>query len=199
MTDKIILGSTSPVRQELLQNAALEFQSVASRIDEDRIRSAAENGNLTNQQMAAVLAREKARDVSQRHPGALVIGCDQVMEVEGQMICKPRDRYEGKSQLSMLSGRTHQVHSSVSIYENSVEQWNFTGTAHLSVKTLTDREIDAYLGRVWKQVQHCPGCYMLEKQGAWLFRKLEGDYFTVLGLPVIELLTYLEGRGISPV
>lgn len=198
MTDQIILASGSAIRRQLLQNAKLKFISQVSDVDEVAILVAAHTQGLGPGQIAQILAEKKAEAIWRRNPNAVVIGCDQVLEHRGTLLSKAKDKKQAFDQIKMLSGKSHRLFSAVSVFENGELVWSHVGMAELVMRELVGDEIDNYLSRNWATVRHCVGCYELEKEGPWLFTKVDGDYFTVLGLPLIQLLGYLSSRGVNP-
>jgi len=144
------------------------------------------------------LADAKARKVSQKHPNDLTIGCDQVLEINGVVLSKANDTDGAVRQLKALSGRTHKLHSAVVIYQDGRPQWRYVATAKLTMREQSEEYLAAYVGRNWQSIRHCVGCYKLEEEGAQLFSRIQGDYFTILGLPLIAILGYLTDRGVLP-
>lgn len=196
MAARLILASGSQIRQDMLRNAGLTFDVIKPRIDEAAASAALIMDNATPRDMADALAEMKARKVSQKDPAALVIGCDQVLAFEGAISGKPDDEGALRDQLRSMRGKDHQLLSAVVIYEDSKPIWRHVGTVHMRMHMLTDPYIDTYISRNWETVRHCAGGYQLEGEGARLFSRITGDYFTVLGLPLVELLSYLGQRGV---
>ncbi len=191
----LVLASASKIRLSLLQNAGLVVTSQAANIDEAAIRASLLADQASPGDIADTLAELKARKVAVRLPKQLVLGCDQILAFEGQCWAKPEDLPDARRQLRTLRNRTHSLHSSVVLYHESQPIWRYVGTARLSMRDVSDDYLEAYLSRNWPQVAHSVGAYQLEGEGVRLFSAVEGDYFTILGLPLLPLLSYLALRG----
>lgn len=192
---KIHLASTSAIRAQLLQNAGVEITCSNARIDEDAIKAALLAEEASPRDIADTLAESKAIKISSKHPDDFVIGCDQVLSLKGELFSKSADKAAAKDQLRQLSGQTHHLISAVVIAEEARPVWRQINTVSLTMRQLTDEYIDAYLDRNWPDVSYCVGAYQLESEGVRLFSQIKGDYFTVLGLPLLETLSYLTTRG----
>ena len=198
MTEPIILASGSTIRQTLLTNAGVTFATEVARIDEEAIRAALQAEGANPVDIADALADAKARKISIKNPDALVIGCDQILSVSNEMLSKPLDIADAKQQLKLLNGKTHKLLSAAVIYLGGQPQWRHVGTVRMHMRRCTDEYLTDYLQRNWDSVRESVGCYKLEEEGVRLFSRVEGDYFTVLGLPLTELLGYLTTRGVLP-
>jgi len=192
----IILASGSATRQRLLKDAGVDFQVVRPSVDEDVIRETllGDGRDIDPADMAEVLARAKAEDVSARHPGSVVIGADQVLACEGEIYSKPASLDEARDTLLSLRGRVHQLHSAVVIAEDGETQWVFVDTADMSMRQFSLAFLGRYLAEAGNDVLGSVGAYQLEGRGIQLFERFEGDYFTILGLPLLPLLNELRKR-----
>ncbi len=191
----LILASQSPFRRMLMENAGLVFEAEAARIDERAVEAALAARNPSPQDVAKTLAIEKARDVSARHPGALVIGSDQTLSLEGLVFHKPADLAEAKSHLASMSGRTHSLNCGIALVRDGETLWSHVSVAHLTMRLLSESFIDRHLARVGEKVLASVGAYQLEGEGVQLFERIDGDYFTILGLPLLPLLAKLRDLG----
>ncbi|KZX99055.1 MULTISPECIES: Maf family protein [unclassified Sulfitobacter] len=195
MPQKIVLASGSEIRAKLLAQAAIPHEVIPARVDEEMITAALCAEAAKPRDIADTLAEMKARKVSEKHPGALVLGCDQVLEHRGEMLHKPRDRDEAIAQLYQLRGDRHSLLSAAVLYEDGEPLWRHVGQVRLRMRDASDTYIKDYVERNWDSIRYAVGCYKLEEEGVRLFSQIEGDYFHVLGMPFLELLNYLTLRG----
>jgi septum formation protein len=189
----LLLASGSRVRQTLLAAAGIRVEAQAAAIDER-----ATEARLPTQEpgaIAALLAREKAAWVAGRHPGRLVLAADQVLALGARRFAKPADRAAARAQLRELGGRSHELHSAIVFMENGAVLFEHVGVARLTMRSFSDRFLELYLDAVGNAATESVGAYQIEGLGSQLFERVEGDYFTVLGLPLIETLNFLRQHG----
>lgn len=191
----LLLASSSQIRLTLLQNAGLNVTAQPARVDEDAIRASLQAEAANPRDVADTLAEMKARKLADRHPAALVLGCDQVLDFHGQVWSKPQDQAEAQRQLQTLRDDTHQLLSALVLYHEGRPIWRHIGQARLTMASFSDTYLDEYLARNWPAVAASVGAYHLEGEGIRLFTSVEGDYFTILGLPLLPLLSYLALKG----
>lgn len=192
----IVLASGSSIRAQLLQNAAVPFSVQVPRIDEQSIKQSLIAESASPRDIADTLAEMKARKISDKTPGALVIGSDQVLDFEGALLSKPRSQDEALEQLKSMRGKRHRLFSAAVIYEDGKPVWRHVGRVTLMMRQSSDAYLQGYTDRNWPEIGHAVGAYMLEQEGVRLFSRIEGDYFNVLGMPLLEILGYLTVRGI---
>jgi len=192
-SDLLVLASRSKVRQELLIAAGLPIEVCPADLDEREVELAA-----PSQQPAAVatfLAREKALAVERSNPGRLVLAADQLLALDGKRFSKPGNRAQARAQLLALSGRTHTLYSAVAFVQNATVLFEHVSTARMTMRTLSDRFLEHYLDAVGSAATESVGAYQLEGLGVQLFERVDGEYFTVLGLPLMEALNFLRQHG----
>jgi septum formation protein len=188
----LILASQSAARKTLLYNAGIAFEAIPADIDERAIQQ--NSGLVAPGEIAAMLAEQKAAYVSLRHPGRYVVGADQTLAQGATLFSKPAGRAEAADQLRALSGKTHALHSAVAIACDGATLFADVSVAHMTMRRLDDRGIDAYLDAAGEAVLTSVGAYQLEGLGVHLFELIEGDHFTILGLPLLPLLKFLRGE-----
>lgn len=192
----IVLASGSPTRRHLLERAGVPFTVETAAVDEGAVKAAmrAETGNPAR--VAEVLAELKATRVSARHPGALVIGADQMLDCDGLWYDKPESPDDARRQLQSLRGKTHRLTSAVVAVRDSRRLWHHTESARLTMRAFSDAFLDSYLEQAGEAACASVGAYQLEGLGSQLFLTVEGDHFTVLGLPLLPLLDFLRENGV---
>lgn len=195
MPRPIILASGSSIRAKLLRNAAVDHDVVVARIDEQMIKDALLNEGASPRDVADKLAEMKARKISEKHPGCLVIGCDQVLSFEDRLLSKPTSPADALAQLKSLRNHKHSLMSAAVIVEDGSPVWRHVGHVRLTMRDTTDAYLASYVDRNWQSISEAVGGYKLEEEGVRLFTRIEGDYFHVLGMPLLELLAYLTLRG----
>ena len=198
MGRSLILASQSEIRGQLLRNAGVEFEVRPARVDETAILQSLQAEGAPVRDIVDALAEAKARKVSLKEPDAMVLGCDQIAVLDGDILQKPTDKEDAQRQLQGMSGAKHHLLSAAVIYENGEPQWRHVSRVGMYMHQLNATEIATYVERNWSDIQHCVGCYMVEKAGIGLFSRIEGDYFAVLGMPLLEILTHLRLKGVTP-
>lgn len=192
----LILASKSPHRFALMTGAGLEFIAIPADIDERAIEAAFLSEALTPSDLAQLLADSKAINVSEQHPDAIVIGSDQTLSLDGDLFHKPENMEYARRHLLKLSGKTHELNSAISIAQNGKILWQHVSVAYLTMRELSPEFIGRHLSRAGEDVLTSVGAYQLEKEGVQLFDKIEGDFFTIVGLPMLPLLTKLRQLNI---
>ena len=190
----IVLASSSEIRQSLLAAANVSFSVSEANFDEVSVKDALVRSGAKPHDIALALASGKAEKVSRDLRG-LVIGCDQVLSIGGKIYSKPKNQSEAREQLNELKGKSHSLLSAAVIYEDCQPTWSHVGEVRLTMRNFSDTFLDAYLNRNWPGIQNSVGGYKLEEEGVRLFSKIDGDYFTILGMPLVEILSYLGQRG----
>ena len=192
----LILASASPSRRKMLINAGLSFDIEPAGVDEEEITRSL-GAKAAPQELATTLAEMKAVRVSSKHPDAVVIGADSTLACNGRLFDKPPTMDAARKQLLALRGQTHELFSSVVVARGGARIWHWAERGRLTMRSFNEAFIDAYLARAGKDVLTSVGAYQLEGLGAHLFTRVDGDYFTILGLPLLPLLSFLAGHGIS--
>ena len=195
MVKPLILASSSATRLRLLQAAGLDVTPHNPRIDEAALRASLQADHANPRDIADALAEMKARKIADRMPGALVLGCDQVLEFRHKAWGKPDTPAEAVEQLSAFRGHSHKLLSAVVLYDAGQPIWRYVGEVLLTMRFVSDDWLQGYVARNWDSIRHSVGGYKLEEEGIRLFSTIEGDYFTILGLPLLPLLGYLGERG----
>jgi septum formation protein len=192
----LILASASAPRRQLLINAGLAFDVEPSGVNEEEVTRSL-GSRAAPQELASALAEMKAVRVSGRHPDAMVIGADSTLACNGRLFDKPPTMDAARKQLLALRGQTHELFSSVVVARGGQRLWHWSERARLTMRPFDDAFIDTYLARAGEGVLASVGAYQLEGLGAHLFTRVDGDYFTILGLPLLPLLSFLAGHGIG--
>ncbi len=195
MSLQIILASGSRIRSQLLTQAAVPHDVIAPKIDEEMIKASLLAEDVSPRDIADALAGLKAAKISERMPGTLVIGCDQVLDHHGTLLSKPKTPNDAVAQLATLCGDRHTLLSAAVIYEAGQPIWRHVGQVRMQMRDASPAYIAGYVDRNWESIRHAVGAYKLEEEGVRLFTRVEGDYFHVLGMPLLEMLAYLTLRG----
>lgn len=194
MSKRLILASGSVARREMLQGAGLKFEVIPADIDEEVIQSDADK---SPQEIAVELARAKALVVAKENPETLVIGGDQVLAFEGEIFSKAAGAAEARTKLKKLSGKSHTLISAVALARGDEIIWETCDEVTLHMHELSDEFLDEYIAKAGIALTRAVGGYELENHGSWLFSRIEGDYFTTLGMPLLSLLARLREEGVS--
>ena len=189
-TSPLILASQSSARKMLLANAGLEFKAITADIDERAIQAASELSNP--REIGLLLAREKANAVSTNYPGSYVIGADQTLVLENRLFNKPAGRAQALAQLRDLAGNSHELNSAVAVARDGKIVFEDVSVARMTMRQMSEAELSAYLDAAGDAVTTSVGAYQLEGLGIHLFERIEGDHFTILGLPLLPLLAFLR-------
>jgi septum formation protein len=186
----LILASTSPIRRQILDAAGVEYEAVSPQVDEEELKAGLSDAS----DIALRLAEAKAVSVA----GEWVIGSDSVVSVDGRSFDKSKSRDDAAEHLRLFSGKTMLLSSAVALARGGSIDWSHVETARLEVRPLSDRFIETYLDAEWPEVGYCVGVFRLEGRGVQLFDRIKGDYFTILGMPLVPLLGALRDRGVLP-
>lgn len=195
MAEKIILASGSTFRKALLVNAGVAVEAVPAEVDERALEAPLKDSGISPEDVALVLAEAKATEVSERKPGAVVLGCDQTLSLGDELFHKPADMEGARRHLLALSGKTHQLNSAVVLARDGAVLWRHVGIASLTMRKLDPAFIGRHLARVGAKALSSVGAYQIEGEGIQLFERIEGDYFTIVGLPLLPALAKLRDLG----
>jgi nucleoside triphosphate pyrophosphatase len=194
----LILASTSKIRAQLLQSAGLEIEIIPAGVDEEEMKRVLSSQSLQTRgsDLAEMLAQAKALDISRKNPGRLVIGADQTLQCGDVLFDKARDMEDARQKLLALRGNTHALYSAVACARDGNIIWRYSDVAHLTMREFSAGFLGNYLALLGEEALESVGSYKLEAQGSQLFEKISGDYFTILGLPLLALLSFLRTAGI---
>ena len=196
-TPVLVLASGSRTRAAMLEQAGISAVLDKPLVDEDEVKAAGRAEGVSADIVAEALAELKAQRITRRHPGALVVGADQMLECEGRWFDKPADRAAARAQLLDLRGKTHRLVSCAVVVRDGERMWHKIDSARLTMRNFSEAFLDDYLDHVGDDVLHSVGAYQLEGLGAQLFHRVEGDFFTILGLPLLPLLGFLRVHGVG--
>lgn len=191
----IVLGSGSPYRRKLLEDAGVPVEVIRPQTDERAVEDSISGTGATPAELAEILAAAKAADVSSRAPGRLVIGSDQTLSLGDEVLHKPADMEQARRRLLALSGRTHELKSAAVIARDGDIVWKHVGVARLTMRRLDPAFVGRHLSRVGERALTSVGAYQIEGEGIQLFDRIEGDFFTIMGLPLLPLLGALRDLG----
>jgi len=192
---RIVLASASPTRVAILARAGLPVTADPAGIDEAEIKARFRQEGATAAACAEALAEAKAMRVAARHSGALVIGADQMLDCGGTWLDKPRDLAEARRQLALLRGQTHELPTAVTVVCDGVRLWQMLDRPRLVMRDFSDHFLGDYIVAAGEEILDAVGAYQIEGRGAQLFQRIEGDFFSILGLPLLPLLAFLRSHG----
>ena len=193
---KIILASKSRARKTMLENAGIDFDCLPADIDEEKIIEELTSSGASSGNIALNLAREKAMVISKKNPEKIIIGSDQVLSMNDKVYSKVENKEEAKIRLMEFQGREHYLTSAVCAVKNGENLWHKTDVAALKMKALDDRAIDKYIEIAGDDLVSCVGCYAVEGVGIRLFESIRGDFFTIMGMPLLPLLKFLDNEKV---
>ena len=196
--DPLILASGSKTRARMLRGAGVAIEIVVPAIDEPELMASLNASGATTSRVAEVLAEMKAQRVAPRFPGRFVLGCDQMLECDGLWLDKPADRDHARDQLRMLRGKSHSLITCAVLVRDEERLWHHTDRAQLRMRDFNDEFLEAYLEQAGDDILRSVGAYQLEGLGAQLFDRVTGDFFTILGLPLLPVIAILREHGIVP-
>ncbi|MDA9990469.1 Maf family protein [Paracoccaceae bacterium] len=196
MSMQLVLASSSLARSRVLNNAGVVHEILSPQIDEDSVKVAMLADGYSHRDIADKIADMKARKVSLQRAESYVLGCDQVLSFAGSLYSKPETKFNLETQLRDMSGKTHQLISAAVIYKDMQPIWRHVGVATLSMDSLSGSVIEKYVEKNWDTVKFCVGGYEIERRGVQLFNEIQGDYFCILGLPLLEIINFLKVRGV---
>jgi len=196
MAAQVILASASSIRSQMLNNVGINHEIFPARIDEDAIKASLISELTEPRDMADILADLKAKKVSVQQPDAFVIGADQVLEFGNQIYSKPKTQDDLKGLLLKLNGHDHILYSAAVIYKETRPVWRHVGKVTLTMRDLSSAYIHDYVTKEWDNVRFCVGGYKIEEKGLRLFDKIDGDYFSILGLPLLDIVRFFDANGV---
>jgi len=194
---QLILASSSATRRKMLDDAGLVYQAINAGVDEDSLKAAARAEGLNTRDAATMLAEMKAVKISNQNPGAYVIGSDQLLDLESEWFSKPENVGQAQSHLTKLSGKTHDLVTAAVIYRDGERIWQDVSVPKISIRTLSEQDIHHYITMMGEKITYTPGVYMIEDLGAQIISKIDGCPYAVLGLPLLEMLSFLRGHGLT--
>lgn len=193
---KIILASQSKIRKQVLENAGIEFEAISSNVDEDMIKDSMRAENMKPKLQVFELAKAKAIKLSRRYPDAYIIACDQMLSLNNHPFDKVKTMEEAKERLLHFKGKTHYLCNSMVIFKGGEFMWRYDDAPRLKMRDFSDEFLDYYLNEAGEEILSSVGCYQLEKIGVQLFEEIDGDYFSILGLPLLPLLGFFRNHGL---
>lgn len=196
--ETLVLASGSRTRARMLESAGVPIEIAVPNIDEPELMASLHASGAPVERAAEVLAEMKANRVAMRFPGRLVLGCDQMLECDGRWLDKARDRDNAREQLKTMRGRSHNLITSAVLVRDETRLWHHTDIAEMRMRPFSDDFLDYYIGSAGDDILRSVGAYQLEGLGAQLFDRIGGDYFTILGLPLLPVLAILRTHQVVP-
>ncbi len=193
-----VLASGSAIRRQLLHAAGVNVTCAPVDVDEDALRRQAEQKGLSLRETALTLAHAKAKAATSHHPGRFIIAADQILELEGRAFAKPANLTEARTHLQALRGKTHALHTAITLWKNGQTLWFHIDSPSLTMRAFSDEFLDHYLQQEGTALLSCVGCYRIEGLGIQLFKTVSGSSDAIAGLPLIPLLTALRQQGVLP-
>jgi septum formation protein len=197
-TAPLILASGSKTRARMLRSAGVPIEIAVANIDEAELMASLKASGATAAHVAEVLAEMKAQRVAPRFPGCFVLGCDQMLECDGEWLEKPAGRDRAREQLKMLRGRGHSLITCAVLVRDGTRIWHHVDRAELAMRDFSDAFLEQYLDQAGEDILRSVGAYQLEGLGAQLFERVRGDFFTILGLPLLPVLAILREHEVVP-
>ena len=195
MAQPFVLASGSPTRARLLRDAGVTVEVQPAPLDEGALRAGLVAEGIRPRDMADALAEAKALRIGAKRPEALVLGADQILELDGEALGKPSDAVAARARLAAMAGRTHRLHTAAVLVEDAQPTWRHLETVTLHMRSVSEKYLDDYLARNWPLIGGSAGAYLIEGEGARLFHRVDGDFFSVLGLPLLAVLSHLALKG----
>ena len=196
MKPRIVLASSSQIRSRLLNNAGIQHQVLEAVIDEEAVKAALESEGVSHRDIVDTLADMKAKKVANQFADAFTIGCDQIVVFHDKIFSKPKTKADMNLQIKAMKGQSHEILSAAVIYDGNLPIWRCIGRTKVTLRDLPSKYIKTYVNEHWETTKNCVGCYEVERNGAKIIKKIEGDFFNILGMPLLEILDSLEIHGI---
>ena len=196
MKPRIVLASSSQIRSRLLNNAGIQHDVQKAVIDEEAVKASLESQGVSPRNIVDALADIKAKKIANQFSDAFTIGCDQIIVFQNKIFSKPKTKADMTLQIETMKGQSHEVLSAAVIYQGNLPIWRYIAQTKVTLRVLPSKYIKTYVDEHWETTRNCVGCYEVEKNGAKIIKNIEGDFFNILGMPLLEILDFLEIHGI---